>query len=290
MKKILLAVAAIVLASCATAPTQAPVEAAPPAPAPVVEAAPPPPPPAPPKVETYEEGLPVSIKSFYPNGDPSGTVNMKYNSDGMLILQESFNGNGVLIETRTGKTKGDIWRITVVNAQNSEVVSFEDRTIGPKGELLVQTFLNPKDIPQASNEYSYNKDGRQTLWLAKTGSGGLQARTVYSYDTKGNNTKTEVYDAGGILTNIFERTYDDQSRILTRRGFDSSQNLVEQTNFSWKDGRLVKEETVKPLLRTIEFSYGDKPAPTGKTSSVRGKVVERQTIEYQWVTKTRTLP
>ena len=283
MKKILIAALAVLMAACASAPAPAPVATAPPA----LVSIPAPAPAPQPKEVKYEEGLPITIKSFYPNGDPSGTVTMKYNASGYLTLQESYNGNGVLIETRSGKAKGDLWRITVVNAQNNEVVSYEDRLFGPQGELLVQSFLSPKEVPQATNEYSYDKAGRQTLWLAKTGSGGLQARTVYGFDSNGNNTKTEVFDAGGTLTNVFERVYDDQSRILSRKGYDSSQNLVEQTNFTWKDGRLVKEETVKPLLRTIELSYGEKPAPTGKVSSVRGKVVERQTIEYQWVTKTK---
>ncbi|HTH13136.1 MAG TPA: hypothetical protein VMB23_01990, partial [Spirochaetia bacterium] len=277
------AVAAI-LASCATAPAPAPMAAPPASPAAATPALP-----TAPKTITYDEALPVSIKSTYPNGDASGTVNSKYNAQGLLVLQESFNGNGILIESRAGKAKGDLWRITVTNAQNGEVVSYEDRSVGPQGQLLVQTFLNPKEIPQASNEYSYDGTGNKILWVAKTGAGGLQARTVYTNDAKGNNTKTEVYDAGGTLTNVFLSTYDDQGQIVSRKGYDANQNLVEQTNFTWKDGKKVKEETVKPLLRTIEYSYTDRSAPTGVVQSVRGKVVERQTIEYQWFTRTKTV-
>lgn len=279
MKKILFAVLAASLAACATAPVQPKVAPA---------AAPAPAPPQP-KIVVYEEGLPVSVKSFYPNGDPSSSLVLKYDAQGQIVSQETYNGNGVLVETRTGKAFGSVWRITVVNAQNGDVISLEDRTVGTKGELLVQTFLNSKEIPQASNEYSYDPAGRKVLWLAKTGAGALQARTVYKYDAQGNNTRTEVYDGGGALTNVFESSYDDRSQILVRKGSDASGNLVEQTNFTWKDGRKVKEETVKPLLRTIEYSYGDKSAPTGIVSSVRGRVVERQTLDYQWFTKTKTV-
>lgn len=292
MKKILSVAVVVVLASCATAPTPAPAPvAAPvaspepaPATAPVVAETPPPP-----KVMTWEDPLPVSIKSFYPNGDPSGTLNFQYNAQGFLVRQESLNGNGVVTEIRTGKAKGEVWRITITAAQNGEVISYEDRTLGAAGELLVQNFLNPKEVVQASNEYAYDALGRKVQWLAKTGAGGLQAKTLYKYDAAGNNIRTEVYDAGGTLTNVFESTYDDQGRIITRRGFDASSNLVEQTNFTWKDSRKVKEETVKPLLRTIEYSYGEKAAPTGIVSSVRGKVVERQILDYQWFTKTKTI-
>lgn len=282
MKKILSAALVAVLASCATAPGPSPAAAKPAAAAAPTATAPVS------KEITYEEALPVSIKSFYPNGDPSGSVSLQYNARGMLVLQETYNGNGVLIETRSGKAKGDLWRITVTNAQNGEVISFEDRTVDPQGQLLIQSFLNPKEIPQASNEYTYTA-GRKTVWAAKTGGGGLQARTVYTYDAKGNNTKTEVFDAGGVLSNVFVSTFDDQSRILTRQGYDAGKNLVEQTNFTWRNDRKVKEETAKPILRTIEYTYGDKSAPTGIVSSVRGKVVERQTLDYQWFTKTKTV-
>lgn len=286
MRKILAVVLAGALASCATAPGPTPAAKAAATPTSAVPAAPAP---TPAKTVTYQIPLPVSVQSFYPNGDPSGTVNYQYNAQGQLLLQQSLNGNGVLVETRTGKALGDGWRITVANAQTGDVVSYEDRVTGPSGELLSQTFLNAKGEAQASNEYSYDAAGRKVLWLAKTGGGGLQARTVYTYDAQGNNVKTEVYDAGGTLTNVFVSTYDAQSHILSRQGFDASQNLVEQTNFTWKDGKKLKEETVKPLLRTIEYTYGDQDAPTGLVSSVRGKVVERQTLSYLWLTKTKTV-
>lgn len=280
MKKILIAALVAVLASCATAPAAPPAGSG---------AAGPSSPAATAKQVTFQEPLPVSVKSFYANGDPSATVTTQYNAQGQLVAQKTFNGNGVLVESRAGQSKGALWRITVTNAQSGDVVSYEDRAFGPQGELISQTFLNPKEVPQASNEYSYDKAGHKVLWLAKTGAGGLQAKTVYTYDARGNNTKTEVYDAGGTLTNVFVSTFDDQSHIVTRQGFDAAQNLVEQTNFTWKDGKQIKEETVKPLLRTTEYTYGDSNAPTTIVSSVRGKVVEQQTLEYQWFTRTRTV-
>jgi len=281
MKKILSAMAAVLLASCATAPAKPPVAAAVADKTPATAAV------SVPKEVSYQEALPVTIKSYYPNGDPSGAQLIQYDTQGRLVRQETSNGNGIVTEVRTGKAKGTSWRITVTNAQNGDVVAFEDLSFGTRGELLAQTFLNAKEVPQASNEYSYDALGRKILWIAKTGGGGLQARTVYTYDARGNNVKTQVYDAGGTLTNVFQSTFDDQSRILTTQGLDASGNVTEQTNFTWKDDRKVKEETTKPLLRTTEYTYGDKAAPTGIVSSVRGKVVERQTLEYQWFTKTK---
>lgn len=286
MNKFLLGAAALVLASCAGTPP--PPAAAPPAPPaaaqPAAEAAPPA------KPVSFDEALPVLVQSQYANGDSSGTVRTQYDARGQLVLQETFNGNGVLVETRSGKAKGTLWRITVTNAQTGEVSSFEDRNVGAWGQLLTQTFLNPKDVPQASNEYVYDAKGRKTQWSALTGTGGLQAKTLYNYDTQGRLTKTLVYDAGGTLTNTFETSYDAAGNAVTRKGFDAAGNLVEQTNFTWKDGKKIKEETVKPLLRTLEYSYADRDAPTVIVSSVRNKVVERQTLTYQWFTRTLTNP
>lgn len=281
MKKILFAAAVVVLASCASTPAPAPVSAPT---SPKVEATPTPAP----KILTYEEGLPTSIKTFYPNGDPSGSVTMKYTPQGLLLLQETYNGNGVLTETRTGKAKDGVWRITVTNAQSGEVLSFEDRVVNAQGDLMSRTVLNVKEIPQTSDEYEYDALGHLVLWVAKTG-GVVQAKTVYKYDAKGNGVRTEVSDAGGVLTDVFELSYDDQGQLAVRKGFDASGNLKEQTNFTWKDGKKIKQETTKPLLRTFEYTYGDKNLPTGIVSSVRGKIVERQVLEYQWFTRTRTV-
>lgn len=286
MKKILWAAAVCaVLASCASTP------AAPPKPAPAAPPATPAPAPAPAaaKVITYEDAYPTVVKSFYPNGDPSSTVTAKYDANGRLLSQDTLNGNGVLVESRVGKAKGSVWRITVASGQSGEVASLEDRTFGPTGELLVQTFLNPKEQPQASNEFTYNALGQKVLWVARTGAGDLQAKTVYTYDEKGNNVRSEVYDGGGKLTNVFESTFDDQNHLTLRKGFDASKNLVEQTAFTWKDGAKVKEETTKPLLRTIEYTYAGHTAPATIASSVRGKLVERQSLEYFFVTRTKTV-
>ena len=129
--KLILFAAAVLLVSCATTPPTAPK-----APATKVAAAVPTV-----KVVSYEVALPTSIKTFYPNGDPSGSQVLQYSSSGLLSRQETYNANGVLVEVRTGKAKGDGWRITVLNAQSGEVVSLEDLVLGAKGEVLSQTFL-----------------------------------------------------------------------------------------------------------------------------------------------------
>ncbi len=274
--KLILFAAAVLLVSCASTPStapQAPVAKA--APAPAVKAV------------SYEVALPTSVKTFYPNGDPSGSQILQYSASGLLSRQETYNANGVLVEVRTGKAKGDGWRVTVVNAQSGEVVSLEDLALGTKGEVLTQTFLSPKEIPQAINEFAYDSLGQKTVWLAKSGSGGLQARTVYTYDKNGNNTKTEVFDGAAKLTNVFQSTYDAKNRLVKRDGYNESGVLVEQTTSTWKDDRKVKDETTLPFLRSFEYSYDEKSAPTGIVASVRGKIVEKQVLTYQWFTKTK---
>jgi len=275
--KLILFAAAVLLVSCATTPSTAPKASAPKVAAAVPTV----------KEVSYEVALPTSIKTFYPNGDPSGSQILQYSSSGLLSRQETYNANGVLVEVRTGKAKGDGWRVTVSNAQSGEVVSLEDLVLGAKGEVLSQTFLNPKEIPQAINEFAYDALGQKATWLAKSGSGGLQARTVYTYDKIGNNTKTEVFDGGAKLTNVFQSTYDDKNRLVKRDGYNESGVLVEQTTSTWKDDRRIKEETTLPFLRSFEYTYDEKSAPTVVLASVRGKIVEKQVLTYQWFTKTK---
>ena len=237
------------------------------------------------------EPLPVSLKTYYPNGDSSGSVTTTYNAKGQLLTQETTNPNGVLVETRTGKAKGDLWRITTTNAQTGEVLAFEDRLYSDEGDLLSQTFMNAKEVQQSANEYVW-KEGKKTQWTAKLGANGnTQAKTLYLYDANGNNSRVEVYDAGNKLVTVYENTYNAAGQIQVRKGLDNSGVLVEQTNFSWKGNQKVKEETIKPLLRTLDYTYSDDTtAPTGIASSVRGRLAEKQVLIYTWIKYTHRVP
>ncbi len=293
MKKFLVSASAaflviLALVSCATppppAPAPAPVAEPAPAPTPVVEA----PPPKPKfRDEVTNEPLPVSIKTFYPTGDSSGSVVSTYNDKGYPLTQKTFNANGTLVETRAGAPKGDLWRVTVVNALSQEVLALEDRLYSPEGDLLTQSLLSPKEVPQSSNEYQWS-EGKMRQWVVKLGATSTtQSKTVYTYDQNGNNTKTEVFDAGNKLLTVFESQYDAQGHILVRKGLDTEGNLVEQTNFTWNGDQKIKEETVKPLLRTLDYTYSDaSTAPSGIASSVRGRLVEKQVREYIWIKRT----
>lgn len=279
MKKALLAALAVLTVSCASGPAPAEKKAA----APVT--------PVPSfKEVVYEEGIPLQVTTLYPNGDVSGIVKNRYSDKGYLVSQETFNGNGVLLERRVGSSKGGVWRVAVYNAQNNELVAYQDLQYSASGELLSETFLNLKEEPQSSNEYTY-KEGRKTEWLAKTGAGNLQAKTVYTYDAKGNNTQIQVYDGGGKLTNSFENTLSADGHLLSKKGLDAGGSIVELTNYTWSGDLKTKEETIKPVLKVLEYEYAPgKVSPSVITTSVRGKVVEKQNIEYQWVKKTKKIP
>jgi len=275
----------LIVASCSTPP---------PPPAPVAVA--PETQVAPPEVPKFvdmvtNEALPLSIKTFYPNGDPSGTVISTYTERGQLLTQETTNANGTVVETRAGKAKGDLWRITTTNAQTGELLSFEDCTYSPEGDLLVQTTLSPKEIPLSSNEYTFQY-GKKVQWVTKLGANlAVQSKATYLYDDGGKNTRVDVYDAGNNLLTTFESQYDAQGHMITRKGVDAKENLVEQVNFTWKGDQKIKEETLKPLLRTLEFTYGDSSgAPTGINTTVRGRLVERQVRTYMWVKYTHLVP
>jgi len=224
---------------------------------------------------------PVLVTTYYPNGDVAESIKSTYDSFGRLVHQDVRNGNGIITEIRAGQSKGPAWRIATTNAQSQTVTSLEDLRYDSQGNVLVQTLLNSQGVPQASNEYTYDAKSRKLQWVAKSGDGELQARTVYVRDSSGNNVRTDVYDSGGALTNVFESRFDGQGQILSRTGYDASHHVVEVTTYSWKDGKKTKEETSKPLLRTIEYRYDQAGRLVESLSTVRGKVVERQTFQYE---------
>jgi hypothetical protein len=234
--------------------------------------------------------LPVSVKSFYANGDSSGTVTSTYSAKGYLISQESTNANGLLVETRSGKAKGDLWRITITNAQNGEVLAFEDRAYSSEGDLLVRTLLSPREVPESAEENQW-REGKKTQWMIKLGANlAVQSRTSYTYDASGNNVRREVFDSGNKLLYTMDLQYDAAGHLTSSKTMDTANNLAEQVNYTWKGSQKLKEETVKPLLRTLEYTYtDDTTAPTGINSSVRGKLVEKQVLAYTWIKYTHRI-
>ncbi len=266
-----IALLGLALASCATAPQKSPTQAA-------TVVAP----------TTYQEALPNLVKSFFANGDVAGWVQTTYDKQGRVTLRETFNGTGALLERTTGSEKGKAWRLTTINMQSGNLVDYEDIVYDAQGHVLSETFLNAKEVPQSASDYQYNKDGQRTEWIAKTGDSGIQARTEYLLDPEGHNVKTEVYDGGNNLLDVFESTFNPQGEILSTKGTDSTGNLIEKTLYTWDNGRLSKKESFVPYLRTWEYSYdGTNTEPSAVTISVRGNVTEKQVLTYTWITRTK---
>ena len=223
--------------------------------------------------------LPVVVKTYDAGGSLTGSVTTVYGSRGQLLKQQVFSSSGTLVSVKLGGASSQGWRV-VESQPSGEVLSIEDSAFGPRGELVSLTLRNGREAALSVAEYQYDGSGRLTVSSTSTGDGRLRTRTVYTYDWQGNNVKTEVYDGGGTLNNVFERQFDG-TRLVLEKGYDASGALVELTKTTWKDGRKLVQETVTPVSRTVEFRYGGTDVPVALVRSVRGQIVERQTFEYQ---------
>jgi YD repeat-containing protein len=221
----------------------------------------------------------VSIKFYDGSGALAGSVTTVYSPRGQVLKQKEFSSSGALISIKLGGASEQGWRV-VETVASGAVLSIEDTTLGPHGELVSVTVRNGRETPLSVVEYQYDQAGRLSASLTRAGDGRLKTRTVYTYDRQGNNTKTEVYDGSGALNNVFERQFDG-NRLVVEKGYDASGVVVELTKTTWKDGRRLVQETVTPVNRTTEFSYNGTDVPVALVKSVRGQVVERQTFEYQ---------
>lgn len=236
-----------------------------------------------PATEKHLSALPVSIKLFKANGAPAGTITAAYDPRGLLASQQLFSSSGALVATKTGTLTERGWRV-VETSPSGAVLSIEDRVLGTRGEPVSVVVSNARGVPVSVTEFEYDAAGRPLTTVCRSGDGRLRTRTVYSYDARGNNNKVEVFDATGTLNNVFERQFEGQ-RVVVEKGFDSSGAVVELTKTTWKEGRKLAQETVTPVSRLVEYSYDATDAPAAVVKYVRGEIVERQTIEYQWLTR-----
>ncbi len=223
--------------------------------------------------------LPVSVKSFQASGAPAGTVTTEYSPQGLVARQQVFSSKGSLVSIRTGAASDRGWRV-VETSPSGAVLSVEERILGTHGEVVSVTLRDGRQLPLTVTEYEYDGSGRLISEVRRAGDGRLRTRTVYGYDARGNNSRVEVYDAGGTLNNVFERQYEG-SNIVAEKVFDASGSLVALTKTTWKGAKKLTQEFVTPLSRTVEYSYGAADRPVAVTRSVRGEIVERQTLEYQ---------
>lgn len=283
MKYLRIALAALMIAGCATPPS------APPAAAPVPEA-----PPAVPAGPQYLEKsvqvrLPVQVRSLFSDGSLAGVVKTTYDAAGLLKREDSLNASGVLNEYRTGTVESGKVRISSFS-NTGELQSLKVLTLGPRNRIEAEDLLNGKSVLQSQNSYSYDELDRVRTWTAKDGAGNILASTLYEYKNDLLD-RIEVRDEKGSPLKVYQHLYNEKNLLTEKRELEATGTLAGVTLYTYNtEGLLVKEEVrngQNVIQRMVEYTYAGNDSPAKVTYlDRRGKTTEVREMDYALFPKT----
>lgn len=105
-------------------------------------------------------------------------------------------------------------------------------------------------------------------------------RTVYKYDSRGNNTEQTVYDTDGKIAWKIMLSYDSNSKLIEKGMYDGEGSLMDKTVYTYDSANMLagfkKYGASFELLHATSYKYFD--AKNAKKDSDLGKI--REEVDY----------
>lgn len=108
--------------------------------------------------------------------------------------------------------------------------------------------------------YYYSSEEASSYYGGTIGS--ISYWSEYTFDEKGNQTESIVYNVDGSISSRSEYTFDDEGNIMEINNYDADGNINYKTSFSTEeeldeDGRLIKSTSCvdDELVSWIEYEY-----------------------------------
>jgi len=157
--------------------------------------------------ETFynKEGNKTEEIYYNANGEAQGPTKYGYNDDQKLIWIKRYSDQGVVylenqfVYDESGKL------IFLINLSDGKFSSKSQSIYNKEGTLVIESRL-------------YTDEAMQNI----------SSSSLYSYDSKGNNTEIKSYDATGKLTGRITMLYDKNNFIIEYDYYSASDELVEK--------------------------------------------------------------
>lgn len=200
------------------------------------------------------------------NGEAQGPVKYGYNDDQKLIWIKNYSDQGIVylenqfVYDEAGKL------IFLINLNDGKFSSKGQRIYNKEGTLVIESRL-------------YTDEAMQNI----------SSSSLYSYDSKGNNTEIKSYDATGKLTGRITMLYDKNNFIIEYDSYSASDELVEKVlleNDKYGNITGIAQYDSKGGLNnqsTTEYEYDKKGnwiKSIERTNSEIKSVTEREIVYY----------
>lgn len=131
----------------------------------------------------------------------------KYDKKNRKISEARYDKDSKKHFESTYEYEGDNLMKKYTTNKKGELEYSEDYTYDKKGNVLTQTTYENYEKSTTVDTYTYDEKGNKATWNV-TKNGKLFMRANFTYDTHGNNTKTEVFDANGTLVDNREYVFE----------------------------------------------------------------------------------
>ncbi len=275
---VILAALALLAASCAGGPAQAP------------DPKKPSPPPVPEKVRkerivTVKVPVLVKATSFYADGLVDEYTVYKYDAGLKLLLEKAvYDGSRPdPVERMATEIAGGRIKAEQSYDPEGKVKLRREYGLDAAGQVIEERVLDGKANLQSSSTYAYDAAGNRTEWKAFDGKAVLKAQTRYTYE-KGRLVLIEMSDGQGHKTGSIVSEYD-AAGLLQKTSYKAPDGSLQKFETSiWASGRLAALELRRAdssLTAKTVYTYGDLgQVLTAVTTDGAGNMKDKRVFEY----------
>ncbi len=206
-----------------------------------------------------------------------------YDANGNNILNQNFNGSGVLGNSyaNTYDANGNLIQTQALSGgvlQTSSTYSYDTN-----GNLIKVQNFDGGGVLQSYSTYAYDVSGYQTQYKGFNSSGVLQTVGNYTYDADGNLTKQEYFNSSGAPQYSYTSTYNADRNITQSQSLNGS-GVVQSSNTYTYDasGNLVQYQTFNGsgVLQSSDTSVYDANGYLTQSQSLNGSGVVQTSNTY----------
>jgi YD repeat-containing protein len=215
------------------------------------------------QILTQSDGTPLETTKSYDILDHLAEVNQQITALKATKIQYTYDGNE------------NVKKITYPNGTTKEFIYNEqDKVIKivVSGQETKYQYDNNGNIIKITDPKGNTQDIQYNLFdepVKVTDSKGTY--TLFTYDTVGNITSSQVFDTNNVLLSKQSREYDIFSHLVKQIGYSVTGNDTITTKYAYEKGLLT--EKIDPKGNSTKLSYDIYGRATETTDSIGNKQV-----------------
>lgn len=212
---------------------------------------------------TYENDRMTKIVEFDKDGNPRIVTNYEYNESGKLITNTESDENGLLLKKTSlvYDKDGNNSVQTVYNSKGAVAEKNFLKDYDSNGNARLIEKYDSNDSLIVTYQYTYNEKGEEIKSVIYDGVGQIIRQSMSSFDDKGNQIGYEIFEGGKGLVGKDLLTYNDKNQEIQLIVLDKNDKQIKRKVTIYNEKDLIKEvinydKVDEPIFRiTFDYKY-----------------------------------